>query len=179
MARCFQIRWTEKHWCSEQAFCLASLPDHIKPAQRLHKTACKFRAGYLNKKESIWSILCPCQMQTAIHYSTEVWSKCSQDSYIYHKCKTIQTSISYQHVCVHTFYRMQAYIPLTEKSDFLIIKSKIMQKTSQTWGGVCVHTNIFKKIQNSNTTHVNYCVHKYHRLWIYSVEILHVPYKIF
>lgn len=36
-----------------------------------------------------------------------------------------------------------------------------------------------QKIKNSNTMHVSYYVHKYHRLWIYPMEILHVPYKYF
>jgi len=70
-------------------------------------------------------------------------------------------------------------IPLTEKIQFPHHQEQNYVKDITDRVGGEVHTNIFKKIQNSNTMHVNGYVRKYHRLWMYSMKILHVPYKVF
>lgn len=155
LVRILEVGWSEQQWENARGFlscCLFAmmpgafrsgelrntdvlsklsvwrLPDHMKSARCLHKTACKFQEGYLNRKESIWSIWCPCQMQTTMHNSTEVWSKCNQDSYIYHKCKTIQTSVSYQHLfSVHIhFMECKCISSYLKKCHSLFSRSKLM-----------------------------------------------------
>lgn len=115
----------------------------------------------------MWYILCPCHMPAIIHFRMEFCSKCSQDVYIYHKCRTTQTSVSYQYLfcgCTH----FTEYIPPWSFTAELCKR--------HWWGGGDCNTQTFFYIYfENNTVYINYCVCTYNRLWIHSMEIFMSP----
>lgn len=116
MAKCLQIRWTEKHWCSKKAFCLLSLPDHIKSAHNSLQIQ-----GKIPEQKGKY-IIYTVPMSDAENHSLQHESLLKMQSgqlYLSQVQNYSDLGISPAlALCMRTFHGMQAHIPLTEITLF-------------------------------------------------------------